>query len=119
MRCPLCNQPIHEGATNCPHCDRDGKHLAALYETFPRDISQLNDHAGILKIKERRQVEQWLEKFSREFPDCFLTIHCVDLKDNQDVSSYGIWALNTPNYNKLPNGANPAAGKYRDPAPQR
>jgi len=101
MKCPLCQQPIHEGAEQCPHCERDGSHLDTLYQEKETNIKLLHDRAGILRVKERQQVNYWIQKFGREFPNCSLSIHCVDLNDEQNAKSYGIWALNFPTYTDL------------------
>lgn len=105
MKCPLCDQPIHEGAEHCPHCDIDASQLIQLYSHYPENLRLLHDSAGIFKIKDRRQIERWISKFSKEFPGCFLSIHSVDLTDAQNVHSYGIWALNIPRYVDLPHSA--------------
>ncbi len=105
MKCPLCDQPIHEGAECCPHCDTDASQLSELYADYPQNLRLLHDGAGIFKIKERRQIERWISKFSKEFPTCFLSIHSADLSDIQNVQSYGIWALNIPRYVDLPASA--------------
>lgn len=105
MKCPLCYQPIHAGADYCPHCDAEATSLNALYSDKDTNIRLLYDRAGILRVKERRLAENWIRKFSKEFPTCFLTIHLVDLNDEQSVKSYGIWALNTPNYADIPESA--------------
>lgn len=110
MKCPLCDQPIHEDAECCPHCDLDGSHLQDLFAERPTQLRLLNDAAGILKVTERRSVERWIRRFNREFPFCYLTIHSVDLTDNQNVHSYGIWALNFPQYSDLPKTAHRGAG---------
>ena len=110
MKCPLCKQSIHEGASSCPHCGRGGTELNELYENFPTELTLLNDHAGILKIKERRLIESWIQKFDKEFPNCFLSIHCIDTTDLQDVSSYGVWALNTPTYSDISAESDRGAG---------
>jgi hypothetical protein len=70
----------------------------------------LHDGAGILKVKERRLSELWIQKFCKEFKGCFLTIHSVHLNDTQSVTSYGIWALNIPQYTDLPESALKDAG---------
>lgn len=106
MKCPLCQQPIHQRASKCPHCGRDGSDLNILYQECDTKIQLLHDRAGILRHKERLLLNEWIIKFGKEFPSCVLSVHAVVLNDQQDAKSYGIWALNHPEYSDLPEQKN-------------
>ena len=81
-----------------------------MYEDRPTQLRLLNDGAGILRVNDRRQVEQWIKKFNKEFPTCYFTVHTVDLKDHENAQSYGIWALNEPSYSDLPTSSRDDSG---------
>lgn len=110
MTCPLCNYKIHEAAEVCPHCGRDAEDLVTLFDRFETKVYMLNDAAGVFKIKERRKIESLMNKFTREFPECFLTIHTVGLINNETVGAFSIWALNCPEYLDYPGEAQSDSG---------
>jgi len=95
MRCPHCFQAIHESAETCPHCGMDGTALEVLYSDRERNIALLNDEAGMLRVHDREKVKVWISKFEKEFPQCFLSVSTVALNDDQDLRSYGVWALSS------------------------
>ncbi len=110
MTCPFCNQKTHDTAETCPHCGRDAEFLDEYYQHINKEIFMFNDAAGIFKASERKKIEKQISKFRKEFPDCFLTVHAVGLLNNENVQSYGVWALNCPDYQNFPTGASSDSG---------
>ena len=110
MTCPFCNQKIHEAAETCPHCGRDAEFLDQYYRHIKAEIFMFNDAAGIFKASERKKIEKQISVFRKEFPDCFLTVHAVGLLNDENVQSYGVWALNCPDYQNFPSGASSDSG---------
>jgi len=101
MKCPLCFQPIHSAAESCPHCGGSIEELDQLYSDKPREVSLLNDGAGMLRVADRKKVQHWIKRFRAEFPQCYLSVSIVNLKDEQDARSYGLWILNQGEFRDL------------------
>lgn len=94
MRCPRCTLTIHSTAEECPHCGLTLEMLDELYAGFERRVGRLYDGAGVLRVYERRKVEDIVEKLERIFPQLTIAVSTVPLKDEQTVRSYGVWLMN-------------------------
>lgn len=98
MKCPQCIQPIHKSAEACPHCDASVTSLAQEYQDYVGSGRRVYDAAGVLKVKDRKLIEDMLHRAEREFPQLFLGVVTVALKDHQTIQSAGVWMLNCADF---------------------
>lgn len=110
MNCPLCFHKIHLEAESCPHCGQDAANLDSLYSRFNKKIELFHDGAGIFKASDRAAIEKQMKLFNSSFPDCFITIHTVNLINEETSASYATWALNCPEYQNFITGASSDSG---------
>lgn len=102
MRCPCCCQTIHKSAEVCPHCGGDLHRLQGVYRDFDKRVRRPHDVAGVLRIQQRRQMEGWIGRLEKAFPDLFISVALVALNDGQDVRSYGFWLMNAGDFDDVP-----------------
>lgn len=101
MRCPCCSQTIHKSAEVCPHCGGDFPRLERVYRDFERRVRRPHDVAGVLRIQQRRQMEDWIRSLERAFPDLYISVALVALGDGQDVRSFGFWLMNAGDFDDV------------------
>ncbi len=98
MKCPRCVQRIHRSAPQCPHCGFATSDLDDLYGADAVSMLKLSDVAGVLRMKERRNVERWLHNFEDNFPQLFFSVYFGSLDDCSHIRQYGMWLLNRSNF---------------------
>jgi len=94
MKCPRCVQSIHRSASQCPHCGFAITDLDAQYGSGEVQMQRLNDVAGVLRLKERLKVRQWMDQFEKNFPQLFFSVHYAALDEMSNIRQYGMWLLN-------------------------
>lgn len=102
MKCPRCVQHIHRAAETCPQC---GFSLADADALFGREdvmLRLLTDGAGLMKKKEKDKVEAAMERFSRKFPQLFLSVYTGTLGETANIRQFGFWLLNRAAFENLP-----------------
>ena len=81
MKCPRCVQSIHRSAAQCPHCGFAISDLGDQYGSEEVRMQRLNDVAGVLRLKERQKVRQWMDQFEKNFPQLFFSVHYAALDE--------------------------------------
>jgi len=94
MKCPRCVQLIHRSATQCPHCGFALQDLDAQYGGQERRMRRLSDDAGVLKMRERRKIKKWFDRFEATFPQLFFSVYYGALDDVANIRQFGMWLLN-------------------------
>jgi len=65
------------------------------FEEMDRGVHNgVQDSAGVLRVKMRRQLEKVWAKVQKRFTNLQLAISFVDLPQTVKVESYGVWLLN-------------------------
>ncbi len=101
MRCPQCIEPIHATAVSCPHCGISVRSLTKYYDSLRGVGRRIYDAAGVLRVKERKVIEQMIHRAEREFPQLFLGCVTVALKDYQTIQGAGVWMLNQADFGEM------------------
>lgn len=99
MKCPSCHHKVYAQAPKCPHCGCNAQQLNKLYDYRLQNkekLNLLNDEVGL--IPNPTTIHRWLKSFVHEFPGNFLSIHLVQLHEEESIESYALWAMNKPNY---------------------
>lgn len=109
MKCPRCEQKIHRGAGECPHCAFSITTVDAVYAGIPRRMRLLNDSGGLMRRHERERVEEALDRFSRRFPQLFAAVYTGGAKD-ENLRMLGFWLLNRAQYADLREGISNSDG---------
>ncbi|MGB1261135.1 MAG: TPM domain-containing protein [Akkermansiaceae bacterium] len=71
--------------------------MADLDEQFGEGevlMRRLSDAAGVLKVKQRHQVEKWFDQFERSFPQLFFSVYFGSLEEMANLRQFGLWLLN-------------------------
>ncbi len=100
MKCPQCIQPIHRSAETCPHCGVSVPSLAREFEQYQGSGRRVYDAAGVLRVKDRKLIEDMLHGAESEFPQLFMGFVTVALEDHQTIQSAGVWMLNQADFGK-------------------
>jgi len=79
--------------------------LDILYEGHDKKVKRPHDVAGVLRIAQRREIERWVDKVEKLFPDLFLGVALVAMGDTEDVRSYGFWLMNRGEFEGVPETA--------------
>lgn len=85
---------MHLSAEECPHCGLTLEHLDHVYEGFSRVVRRPHDVAGVLRVKERAKVAKLIAKAEKAFPQLYVSVATVSLRDDQQIRSYGYWLMN-------------------------
>lgn len=102
MKCPRCVQRIHRAAESCPHCGFTLEQADAVFGGEEVRIKSLTDCAGILPRRDRRRVENAMERISRRFPQVFVAIYTGSLGERANMRQFGFWLLNRAAFEDVP-----------------
>lgn len=94
MKCPRCVQQIHRSAAQCPHCGFAMCDLDGQYGGGEVRMRRLSDAAGVLRLKERKTVQGWFERFETNFPQLFFSVYLGALDERSNIRQFGMWVLN-------------------------
>jgi len=110
MNCPRCVQRIHRAAESCPHCGFSIADADAQFGIDPVQIRCLNDSAGILRRRDRENVEAAMEKITRRFPQIFVALYTGSLGNVASIRPFSFWLLNRAVYEDAPSSMANDAG---------
>lgn len=57
-------------------------------------MRRLSDAAGVLRLKERKKLDKWFQKFEASFPQLFFSVYFGALDDRSNIRQFGMWLLN-------------------------
>lgn len=94
MRCPVCQQSLHETSPACPHCSFDlavaEKHLGIAPQLRP----DLTDLAGVLSNRQHTAILRVLREKERRFPQVRFAVVTVQIPPQTPLRAYSFWLLN-------------------------
>ena len=94
MKCPRCVQRIHRSAAQCPHCGFSLAEVDQIFGVQEVRVKCLTDAAGVLRKKERDELEVILRRFQRQFPQLFFSVYFGTFKELPSLRQFGFWLLN-------------------------
>jgi uncharacterized membrane protein YgcG len=68
---------------------------------FGRDdvvLTKFTDDAGVLRVKERVEIRQEMERFEKKFPQLFFSIYVSAFDEVPNLRQFGFWLLNRAAY---------------------
>lgn len=94
MRCPVCQQSLHEVSPACPHCSFDLTIAVQHLGMVPRLQPDVTDLAGMLTPGQTALLQEMIREKERRFPQ--LQFACVTLQIPPQVPlrAYTFWLLN-------------------------
>lgn len=57
-------------------------------------MRRLSDAAGVLRLKERKTVARWFDRFETSFPQLFFSVYFGALDERANIRQFGMWLLN-------------------------
>lgn len=115
-KCPVCRVELDASLDACPECSFGYQVLLDYYNKklsnagLERELSILNDQAGILNARERKQCKKLLADFSKRFPGLYFSVYLESATDHDEADSKSLWLLNSSRFTDLPEGAHQQYG---------
>lgn len=99
MTCPCCNARVAPASARCDHCGFCIEVPRACLGSLWVRLERVTDAAGCLRLADTQRLEQALDDFERQFPQCFFAVYIGALPAGLSVSELGFWLLNHGAFN--------------------
>lgn len=94
MRCPACQQALHEHAPVCPHCGFTLLVAERYFGIPPQVKADITDLANVLSKKEKRDLQQLLRVKRLRFPQARFAVVMDNVTPEVPLGSYAFWLFN-------------------------
>ena len=94
MRCPNCQQALHEHSLECAHCGFSVAAAERLFGISPQLDPKLSDLAGVLTRKDRSNIRESLLERHTLFPQLRFAVVLTRLAQEISLRSYTFWLFN-------------------------
>ncbi|MEZ0389013.1 MAG: TPM domain-containing protein [Verrucomicrobium sp.] len=97
MRCPVCQQSLHETSPACPHCSFDLAVASQHLGIAPRLQPDLTDQASVFTPSQASHLQDLLQEKERRFPQIRFAVVTVQVNPQIPLKAYSFWLLNRGN----------------------
>jgi len=94
MRCPNCQQALHEHSHGCAHCGFSLAGAEKLFGIAPQLDPKLSDLAGVLTSKDKRSLREVLLEMHTLFPQLRFAVVLTRLTQEVSLRAYTFWLFN-------------------------
>lgn len=92
--CPSCLIRFKEDSLKCPNCQFDAHRSVEKFPFDPPVMERWMDNAKLFNAAARGEIDQFIDRLERQFPQVSLTICTVELDDPVSLSEFGFWMMN-------------------------
>ncbi len=92
--CPSCLIRFKEHADQCPNCQFDAHRSVEQFKFDPPVMQRWMDNAKVFDAPVRQEIDQIIDRLTKQFPQVSLSVCTVKLDDPISLSEFGFWMMN-------------------------
>ena len=97
MRCPYCQEPLEDGAPECPKCRLNFPRACTLLGAALRITPWVTDTGRLLTAAEQKRLKRRLLEIQERFPQVVPQVVVHQFPEVHPLATYVFWLFNTAN----------------------